>query len=65
MLSLQNFTKNSSHGWGDLFVSDIHVRRSVVTSAVDWHCEIYWIFWGHNIPNNNKPDDKDGSISLS
>jgi len=22
-----------------LFVSDIHVR-SVVTSAVDWHCEI-------------------------
>jgi len=38
------FTKNSSHGWGDLFVSDIHVRRSVVTSAVDWHCGILWIF---------------------
>jgi len=45
MLSLPNFTKNSSHGWGDLWVSDIHVRRSVVTSAVDWHCEIYFFFW--------------------
>jgi len=31
--------------WGDLFVSDIHVRRSVVTSAVDRHCEILWIFF--------------------
>jgi len=37
---LQNFTKNSSRGWCDLFVSDIHVRSSVVTSAVDWYCEI-------------------------
>jgi len=27
--------KKKSHGWGDSFVSDIHVRRSVVTSAVD------------------------------
>jgi len=26
---------------GDLFVSDIHIRRSVVvTSAADCHCEI-------------------------
>jgi len=28
MLSLQSFTKNSSHGWGDLFV--YNVRRSVL-----------------------------------
>jgi len=27
-----------SHGWGDLFVSDIHV--SVVIRAVDWHYDI-------------------------
>ncbi len=35
MLPLLNFTKNSSHGRSDFFVSDIHVRGSVVTSAVD------------------------------
>jgi len=35
MLSLQNFTRNSSLGRGDLFASDIHVRNSVVTNAVD------------------------------
>jgi len=50
MLSLQNFTKNGSHGWGDVFVSDIHVRRSVVTSAVDRHC-FFFFFFGIIYPN--------------
>jgi len=46
------------------FFSDINIRRSVVTSAVDWNCEIYWIFFffWHNIP---QPDDRDGSVSSS
>jgi len=41
MLSLQNFSKSSSHGWGDLFVSDVHVRKSVVTSAVDLQVDFF------------------------
>jgi len=57
MLSLQNFTKNISHGWGDLFV-----RRSIVTSAVEFDNVTSSGFYGYNIP---QPDDRDGSISLS
>jgi len=34
------YRQHSKHCWGDLFVSDIPVRRSVVTSAFDWHFEI-------------------------
>jgi len=35
MLSLQNFTKNSSHGWGDLFVS-VYLNQMIELAQSVW-----------------------------
>jgi len=42
MLSLQNFTKNSSHGWGDLFDSDIQSKCCWLTL---WHLVDFGIIY--------------------
>jgi len=63
MLSLQNFTKNCSDGWGGviyLFLTSmleevlwpVLLIDAVKSSGFSWH----------NIP---QPDDRDGSVSLS